>query len=98
YPDARLIGVDSSEDMIRAARERMPDVRFALDDIATWKEEGPFDLLFANAALQWVPDHRALLPFLMAKLAPGGTLAVQAPDNLDEPSHVLMREIAADGP
>jgi trans-aconitate 2-methyltransferase len=98
YPDADIIGMDSSEDMIRAARERMPDIRFELDDIATWKEEGAFDVLFANAALQWVPDHRALLPFLMARLTPGGTLAVQVPDNLDEPTHVLMRETAANGP
>ena len=59
---------------------------------------GPFDLVLANASLQWVPDHAALLPRLVDKLAPGGSLAVQVPDNLDEPAHRLMREVAAAGP
>ena len=55
-------------------------------------------MILANAVIQWIADHEALLPALVAKLAPGGALAVQAPDNLDEPSHRLMREVAADGP
>jgi trans-aconitate 2-methyltransferase len=57
-----------------------------------------FDVILANAVLQWVPDHARLFPALAAKLAPGGALAVQMPDNLGEPAHRLMREIAADGP
>ena len=52
----------------------------------------------ANAVLQWVPEHAALFPALAAKLAPGGILAVQMPDNLDEPAQRLMRELAAGGP
>ena len=48
--------------------------------------------------LQWVGGHETLLPRLMGQLAPGGVLAVQMPDNLDEPSHRLMRETAKDGP
>ena len=58
----------------------------------------PPDLIYANAALQWVPDHAALVPRLFACLAPGGVLAVQVPDNREEPSHRLMREVAASGP
>ena len=54
--------------------------------------------ILANAVIQWIPDHEALLPALIARLAPGGALAVQTPDNLDEPSHRLMREVAAAGP
>jgi trans-aconitate 2-methyltransferase len=84
--------------MIRAAEQRLPGVRFELGDIATWPEPGPFDLVFANASIQWVPDHAALLPFLFGKLAPGGSLAVQVPDNLDEPAHRIMREVATEGP
>jgi trans-aconitate 2-methyltransferase len=90
--------MDSSADMIAAARQRLPAIHFEIDDIASWRSPGPFDVILANAALQWVPDHAALLPKLIAKLAPGGTLAVQVPDNLDEPAHCLMREIAAVGP
>ena len=98
FPAARLAGIDSSPDMIAAARQRLPDVRFELADIAAWEAAAPLDLVFANAVLQWLPDHAALLPRLLAQLAPGGTLAVQMPDNLDEPLHVLMRRTAADGP
>jgi trans-aconitate 2-methyltransferase len=47
---------------------------------------------------QWLPDHARLFPALVAKLSPGGSLAVQMPDNLEEPAHRLMREVAADGP
>jgi trans-aconitate 2-methyltransferase len=98
YPDAEVRGMDSSPEMIDAARLRLPSVSFDVADISTWSDPGPFDVIFANAALQWVPDHDALLPKLLARLAPGGSLAVQMPDNLSEPSHLLMRQVALDGP
>ncbi|SAL03322.1 trans-aconitate 2-methyltransferase [Caballeronia ptereochthonis] len=97
-PDASVLGVDNSGDMIAAARKRLPRIEFELADISAWKAEGPYDLILANASLQWVPDHETLFPGLVAKLAEGGRLAVQMPDNLDEPAHRLMREAAADGP
>jgi trans-aconitate 2-methyltransferase len=84
--------------MIEAARRRLPRIRFAVEDLQAWKDAGPFDVVLANAVLQWVPRHDSLLPALVAKLAPGGALAVQMPDNLDEPAHRLMREVAAEGP
>lgn len=99
FPDAVVTGIDSSSAMIEAARRRLPDVRFEIADIAAWRGEGgPFDLILANAVLQWLPDHAALLPGLIGQLAPGGSLAVQMPDNLEEPAHRLMRAVAADGP
>jgi trans-aconitate 2-methyltransferase len=98
YPRANISGIDSSSDMIEAARRRLPRIRFAVEDLQAWKDAGPFDVVLANAVLQWVPRHDSLLPALVAKLAPGGALAVQMPDNLDEPAHRLMREVAADGP
>lgn len=98
WPDAEIVGLDTSADMLAAARARLPSVRFEQADIAAWADPGPFDLVFANAVLQWLPDHARLYPALMARLAPGGALAVQVPDNLDEPSHRLMREIAAEPP
>lgn len=98
-PDASVMGLDSSPDMIEAARTRLPSTRFRLGDIEGWHAEGTApDLLFANASLQWVPDHAALLPRLVGQLAPAGWLAVQVPDNLDEPAHRLMREVALSGP
>ena len=98
FPQAAIVGVDSSDDMIAAARTRLPDIRFVTGDIPTWcGTRERFDIILANASLQWVPDHAALLPSLVDRLAAGGSLAVQMPDNLDEPAHCLMREIAADG-
>lgn len=92
FPDAAVIGIDSSADMIEAARKRLLGVRFKIDDIAAWSgREHSFDVILSNAALQWVPDHASLLPALLSRLAPGGSLAVQMPDNLDEPAHRLMR-------
>ena len=98
FPGAEVEGVDSSPDMIAAARARLPGVRFTLGDLAEWRGAGAYDLLLANAVLQWLPDHDRLLPALAARLAPGGRLAIQMPDNLAEPSHALMREVAARGP
>ncbi|KND58004.1 Trans-aconitate 2-methyltransferase [Candidatus Paraburkholderia schumanniana] len=97
-PHAKITGIDNSGDMIAAARKRLPEVQFELADISAWRAEGPYDLILANVSLQWVPDHETLFPALVAKLAEGGQLAVQMPDNLDEPAHRLMREAAADGP
>lgn len=95
FPGARVTGIDNSEAMLDSARKRLPGVAFSFGDIATWKPDDVPDLIYANAALQWVPGHEALFPRLFALLAPGGVLAVQMPDNLDEPSHRLMRETAA---
>jgi len=98
FPNSAIVGIDSSVNMIEAARKRLPGIRFDVDDIATWQDPGPFDVILANASLHWVPNHASLLPALVGKLAPNGSLAVQMPDNLEEPAHRLMRETALDGP
>jgi len=96
WPEAQIVGLDSSADMIDAARRRLPDVAFVLADVRKWREAS-FDLILANAVIQWIKGHDSLLPRLVGQLAPGGSLAVQTPDNLDEPSHRLMREVAVAG-
>jgi trans-aconitate 2-methyltransferase len=98
FPDAVVTGLDSSPDMIGAARARLPQVRFELIGVESWNDPGPFDVILANAVLQWVPRHDTLFPSLVMQLTPSGSLAVQMPDNLDEPAHRLMREIAVEGP
>jgi trans-aconitate 2-methyltransferase len=98
FPDASISGMDSSEDMLVNARERLPALNFELADIASWDPTQTFDVILANASLQWVPDHASLYPRLLSKLNPGGSLAVQTPDNMEEPSHRLAREVAANGP
>ena len=98
FPDARITGVDSSARMLDEARRRLPGFAFELADITHWRSPRTADLIFADSALQWVADHEALFPRLMEQLAEDGALAVQMPDNRQEPSHALMRLIAADGP
>src|SRR3954470_6455108 len=98
FPQASVVGTDTSEAMLQSARERLPDCRFEQSDVSSWQSEVPPELIFANAVLQWVPDHASLLPRLLSALAVGGVLALQMPDNLDEPSHRLMREVATEGP
>ncbi|CAN7275188.1 trans-aconitate 2-methyltransferase [Variovorax paradoxus] len=99
FPTAKVVGTDNSEAMLASARERLPQARFELSDIATWapQDQAP-NLIYANAALQWVPDHERLIPRLFAALAPGGVLAIQMPDNREEPTHRLMRAVAAEAP
>ncbi len=98
FPKAKILAVDNSEPMLAEARRRLPDVHFQHADISKWRPRERPDLIFANAALQWLPDHETLFPRLMSYLADGGALAVQMPDNRQEPSHALMRLVAADGP
>ena len=97
FPDARILGVDNSEAMLETARKQLPQARFEAADIASWApaegEPAP-DLIYANASIQWVGEHEALIPRLFSLLAPGGVLAIQMPDNRQEPSHRNMREVA----
>ena len=97
WPDADVTGLDSAPEMIDAARRTYPKRQWAVGDIGAWAEGGepPFDLVFSNAALQWVGEHAALFPRLLDHVAPGGALAVQMPANLDAPAHRRMRELAA---
>jgi trans-aconitate 2-methyltransferase len=95
FPNARVTGIDTSPDMLAAARKRLPSATFSEADVATWMPEAPVDLMFANAVFQWVPDHLAVLVRLAGTLARGGVLALQVPDNLNEPSHAAMRQVAA---
>jgi trans-aconitate 2-methyltransferase len=98
YPQAQVIGLDSSPDMLRQARTRLPNCEFAQADLVDWTPPERTDLLFANAVFQWVPDHPAVLRRLLSALPVGAILAVQMPDNTEEPALALMREVAAGGP
>ena len=98
FPGADVLGTDTSETMLASARERLPQARFELSDINRWQPAAPPELIYANASLQWLGDHERLLPRLFALLAPGGVLALQMPDNRDEPTHRLMRELAGEAP
>jgi trans-aconitate 2-methyltransferase len=98
WPQAAVTGIDTSADMLRQARERLPAQKFIEANVAHWAPPENTDVLFANAIFQWVPGHLKQLQRLAGALPRGGVLAVQMPDNLDEPVHVLMREVAQAGP
>jgi trans-aconitate 2-methyltransferase len=94
FPSTPLVGIDGDEDMLEAARKRLLGLRFERADLASWTPPQGAALFFANAVFQWLPGHIDLIERLVDALAPGGALAVQMPDNLDEPSHLLMKETA----
>ena len=95
WPHARVIGVDNSSEMLERARQDQPDIEWIEGDAGSFEPQEPAELLFANAVFQWLPDHAALFPKLLARVPLGGALAVQMPHNFEEPSHRLMRETRA---
>ncbi|THF88176.1 methyltransferase domain-containing protein [Deinococcus sp. KSM4-11] len=93
FPDAQVLGLDSSAEMLaRTPAGQAANLRFEQGDIA--QLTGTYDLIYSNAALQWLPDHPALLAQLWRQLAPGGVLAVQVPANHDHASHRLLTATA----
>lgn len=92
FPDARLVGIDNSVNMIEKARKTCPDIEFKLGDIQDLTEK--YDLIFSNACLQWIPNHPVLLPYLMEQLNDNGVLAVQIPINWEEPLFKIIRDTA----
>jgi trans-aconitate 2-methyltransferase len=95
WPDAEVVGIDASEEMVAEA-DRSSGVRFEVADVRDWQPPRPADVLVSNATLQWVPGHLYLLPTLLGRLAPGGWLAFQVPGNFAEPSHTLRHELEQD--
>lgn len=91
-----FVGVDTSAAMLAAAAGHARDgLRFEAGDIAAWTGDRDHELVLANASLQWVADHRAVLRRWTAALVPGGQLAVQVPANAGQPSHTVAAEVAA---
>jgi trans-aconitate 2-methyltransferase len=90
---SETLGIDSSESMLQKASPS-GTLHFQLGDIASFTTDHPFDLVFSNAALHWIPDHERLFTRLMSLLAPQGQLAIQMPANHDHPSHRLAAEVA----
>ena len=98
HPEATVHGLDADPAMIATAKARRVEVDWRLGDIGGWAPERPADLVFTNAALQWLGDHEALIPRLTAALTPGGVLAAQMPMARETPQHRAIRAVAAEGP
>src|SRR5262249_54998601 len=99
WPHSGLAGIDSSPEMIAAARSENPAIDWQVGEIAAWAAaSGPaYDVVFTNAALQWVPDHAAVIPQLLSRVAPGGALAIQVPTNAAAPVPTLPGSLAGSG-
>jgi trans-aconitate 2-methyltransferase len=94
---AKTVGIDSSAAMLeQAAAHAGRGVRFEHGDLADWAPAEPVDVVFANASLQWLPDHPALLASLVAGLATSGQIAFQVPANHDHPAHTIAAELGAE--
>lgn len=98
WPEARVVGLDSSAEMLARAAplaKDVPGLSFEQADIATWMPPAGTDVVVSNAALQWVPGHQDLMRRWLDVLPPGAWFAFQVPGNFNAPSHSLMRELAA---
>lgn len=94
WPEAEVVGVDASKEMLQEAHTDTPRLRFELADLRTWRPGRTPDLIVSNAALHWVPDHLPLLDRFLGSLSPEGVLAVQVPLNQEAPSHRAIRDLA----
>ncbi|HTP87017.1 MAG TPA: methyltransferase domain-containing protein [Bryobacteraceae bacterium] len=96
WPNAKVIGLDSSPHMIEEARKKWPEEEWLVEDASAWIADEPFDIVFSNAMLQWLPDHAPVCRRLMGQVAPGGALAVQMPAHYELPMHREIVEVSQD--
>lgn len=93
FAKSKVVGVDSSSEMLADARREFPDLEWHQADIGQWSPAEPPELIYSNAALQWVPGHENLLPALLKKLRLGGVFAMQVPRHFESASHLGLKEL-----
>ena len=94
WPSASVVGLDKSAAMLEKAKKTRKDIEWVQGDAgADLSYLGAFDIVFANASLQWIPDHGTLVPRLFKMLKPGGVLAVQVPKFAEMPSGQAIVEV-----
>lgn len=93
FPHAHIMGIDNSENMIAKATATYPSLAFKLLSVAELcRDDATYDVIFSNACLQWVPNHKELVPLLFGRLNENGVLAVQIPINTQEPLFKIIKE------
>lgn len=95
FPNADILGIDFSADMIERAKKDYVDITFEQWDADVFTEETSkkFDLIFSNACLQWLPNQFKTIINLYKLLNDNGIMAVQIPCNFDEPIHHLINKV-----
>ncbi len=96
WPEAQVVGLDNSPDMISAATESYPGQQWELADVQDWSATAPYDVVFSNAALMWIGNHRQLIPQLLLQTAPGGAFAFQIPIRNYSPIRKHIDDVADD--
>jgi trans-aconitate 2-methyltransferase len=94
WPGARIVGIDSSPEMVARAHSVGGPVTFVAGDLRDWAPTPDVDVVVSNSALQWVPDHADLLDRWVRALRPAAWLGLQVPGNFDSPSHQAIRSLA----
>jgi len=94
WPTSDVVGIDNSAEMIDAARQAWPDQSWQRADISEWSPKTQYDLIYSNAALQWLPNHAALIPAVFASVAPGGALAFQIPSSKYATVRTIIHEVS----
>lgn len=99
FKNAEILGIDYSEDMLEKARKTYPELNFKRCSVPEELDEaeGKFDLIFSNACIHWIPNHRELIPALFDKLCEGGTLAIQIPYIQKAPFYRLLNLLVDTG-
>ena len=95
FPGSKVIGIDSSREMLAEARREFPTISLQEADINSWHPPTAPDLIFSNAAFQWVPAHEKIFPSLLRSLRPAGILAIQMPRHFESPSHLELKDLVA---
>lgn len=96
WPGTDVVGIDSSPEMLDAARRKGLDATWLLQDLNTWSPDSKFDLIFSNAAFQWIHPVGVLLETCVRSLNPGGVLAFQVPANANSLYYTSILELAAE--
>lgn len=92
WPRARILGVDSSPEMIEKARAAGGAAAYEIGDALAYRPDEQVDVIVTNAMLQWVPGHDEVL---RGWVRPGRWIAMQVPGNYDAPSHLALRQLCA---
>jgi trans-aconitate 2-methyltransferase len=96
WSESTVTGVDNSPEMLEKAKVLSgQNLEFELANLSTWQPRAAQHVIVSNAALQWVPDHKTLIPRLANLLEPDGCLAVQMPNNFDQASHLTIHQICS---
>jgi trans-aconitate 2-methyltransferase len=98
FSDATVVGIDNSAEMLAQA-PTANNLSFRIRSIeAQIADTEKFDVIVANASLQWIDDHPVLFPQLLSKLNTGGQIAVQMPSQTENRLNKILTELVQESP